>query len=260
MAQEDEPDLFPDANPTQPGRFEVDVKAQYFKGNLKSKEFRQTRWFRRLFLSVCAIAGLTMVWFSIKGIFAFHDWAESQSRHLLVFFALSESILLWAFIVLCLGIAFRKNPKWQQNDHAWLYALIFVALVSASDLYDLVFVPNNNTGYQIRHHPHWSAVTFQVDIAILLVGIGAFLYLFKRFQISYGLFEIVIGFSANMKVLRAMDLQRFQRLDINFDDIAKLAIFTYVISRGITNILEGNKKRVENSSQPNTATMDSPTP
>jgi hypothetical protein len=203
------------------------------------------RWKKRMVLVIGYSLLASFFLMSFVQWMHFNDWTERQSHNIALPIVAIQQTLLWAFIVATIILGARRNPDWRKHKFLWLYILIGVSvIVGGGDLRDLIFVPSNATGTQILKHPNRSAIIFQVDLVIFLIGIGALLYLFKhRNKLAYGISELLIGVISNLILFAHLNPANFRQLTISFDDAVKLCLFTYIISRGFGNVAEGVAER-----------------
>ena len=75
---------------------------------------------------------------------------------------------------------------------------------------------------------------------LLLTAFALFLYWFKpKTKILYGFSEILVAILSNLALIGRIDLSHIPQVTISWQDGIAMGAFTYLLSRGITNVIEG---------------------
>ena len=75
---------------------------------------------------------------------------------------------------------------------------------------------------------------------ILLIAVGIVIYLFKsKSQLLYGVSEIVIAVLSNLVLITRMDVSSSGHITLSGSDAISIVVFTYLLSRGIGNVVDG---------------------
>jgi hypothetical protein len=162
--------------------------------------------------------------------------------------------LYWA--ALCLSVVYgwfwlagkppNQNFRWLNRT---LAALVFAEATRLSILH---FTRGVYADMSARHHT-FVTVMFRTDfvIALLIVGLG--LYAFKQqSKLLYGCSEIIVGVIGQLKVITDLDLSQWPHFTLKRADAIAIAGLTYVLSRGVSNVVEGladEEKKAPQASQ-----------
>jgi hypothetical protein len=189
---------------------------------------------------VLALIG-AFLWGIIRGSDLLLFWAERQSHSTMIALAISEHVLIWVSVVIGLSLLLRSTPKGKTVELLWLYVLIGTSvLLSGGDLKDYMFLRTGARGHRILQHTAWSAIDFRLTLVTLLIGLGALLYLFKRhYKFIYGISEIIVGVFSTLKVFERTDATSLRQMNVQYVDAIALLLFTYLTSRGFSNVVEG---------------------
>jgi len=102
----------------------------------------------------------------------------------------------------------------------------------------------------VSRHPIYYQVAFRVNCVTILLIAAVGLYLFKqKSKIFYGTSEIVVAIFYNLTLIRHIDLSRIPKISVPTADIVGIAVFTYLLSRGFSNLAEGIDDRNKEKSK-----------
>ncbi len=86
--------------------------------------------------------------------------------------------------------------------------------------------------------------------AIALIIAGILLYLFKKYsKLLYGLSEIVLAVISNIALIERADISHLSTMTPKTSDILAFVVFTYLLSRGVSNAVEGVQERLDRSAR-----------
>jgi hypothetical protein len=121
---------------------------------------------------------------------------------------------------------------------AWGILLLF-SIVTTPLLQRLPFIGQSLGPLMIRHNEFYR-VTYQVYVVVFLAVLGACLYIFKqKSQLVFGLSEVAVAVISNATLVSKIDFTQFPQISTSTQDWIGICVFTYLLSRGVGNIVEG---------------------
>ncbi len=134
--------------------------------------------------------------------------------------------------------------------------LVLIPVVLAGLALDRLFGKND-----FVRHPLFYGVWVRTLFVLLLLTFGIALYFFKlKWKTYYGLSEIGLALLSNLAIIRSLDVSAFPRLSLGLDKLVAIGAFTYILSRGITNVAEGIQDRLAKQPEPPASTAPTATP
>ena len=89
-----------------------------------------------------------------------------------------------------------------------------------------------------------AVATINIVAFLLLVAFG--LYVFKKYwKFYYGISELIIGIASNVALLSRIDMPSLTHFKLVAQDYVGLSVFTYLLSRGMSNIFDGLQEQSE---------------
>jgi hypothetical protein len=204
-----------------------------------------------LCFAAVTVLGLWTVWHawshlphSAEGILT---WDERRSPTKRVFVAVS--LLALNASAACLYLLGRSLREGRLNfpivKVVTIYGGTFAALQIVGHFLTATFAHD-----LFVRHPLYFDIAFRTDVVIVLTAFAVFLYWFKsKAKMFYGFTEIVIGILSNLTLIGHLDISHFPRLILTTQDIIAFGAFTYLLSRGVSNVMEGAvsyRQRLEN--------------
>jgi hypothetical protein len=93
---------------------------------------------------------------------------------------------------------------------------------------------------ELRVHPLYIASLLRVNCVTILLIIGIGLYLFKQqSKLLYGISETAIAIVSNLALIQRIDLSHPPAIHVATADAVAIGVFTYLLSRGLANAVEG---------------------
>jgi hypothetical protein len=205
---------------------------------------------------------ISMGFLFLVGIVGFHYWIEPRLNEKMIPFWEASNRLpaglaigltittLLATVSYILFLAYQETNAFdssKQNKLFWLYitvaALVGFQLLSAA----IYFAVERHLILSVVPLPQRRRDLMLQGYSVLFVlTIGIAIYLFKqRAKFLYGLTEITIGVLANLDFLKDIHESEFPRLPLNSAVLIKLAVFTYLLSRGVANAVEGVQEWID---------------
>lgn len=170
-------------------------------------------------------------------------WVETHRRVLYLEMLLTAGGLVGTvYIVYWISARIKPPPR---PD----YRLIKVMLATWSLIvcFDTISYLQKRDFYeQLRvRHPTEFYLHVRADLVAVLFLVGAGLYWFKRkSKLYYGLSEVGIALISNFRLVRGIiDVSRPKLFEISRDDAILIGVFTYLLGRGIGNVVEGLDER-----------------
>jgi hypothetical protein len=171
---------------------------------------------------------------------AFITWAEQGGS---AFIVTGYVLVLAGFTVLMLFVIDRTFHIFRlSKSHSfyWLRVTFLIFVFSEIEWIGSVYI--NATflsAFNLRHPIYFQAVIRANCVAVFLIA-GSGLYLLKqRTKLVYGVSEIAISVASNLALLHKIDLSQAPKISIATADAVAFGVFTYLLSRGIGNVVEG---------------------
>jgi hypothetical protein len=78
--------------------------------------------------------------------------------------------------------------------------------------------------------------------------VGLLLYLFKKYlKIFYGLSQIVIAILTDLSLLRDSNITHMPARDLSPLGLFAFAAFTFLLSKGVTDVVDGVQEKIDKS-------------
>lgn len=172
----------------------------------------------------------------------------------LVLFALNVFIVFLGF----LGRYLRKGRL--RIPYVKFFA-IYLGYLAIAQLVGYFVVTRISPTLFVRHQLY-VGVFLRTDAVLLLTAFALFLYWFKsKTKILYGFSEILIAILSNLALIGRIDLSHIPQVTISWQDGIAMGAFTYLLSRGITNVIEGAsvyRDRFENLARNDSSPVPTP--
>lgn len=179
-----------------------------------------------------------------------------QTRSTTAAEALVIIVTLGFIFVGVVGFSGRSAEQLFQKERQtlrWLYPVLTLTVITST--WDML--------EHFDHESHlWSGsaemfrVSLHCDVIVLLLAVGTGVYLFKRTsKFWYGVSEIAVGIVANINHVENINWTKFPRIEVPWQDKVAIVLFVYLLSRGISNVIEATTERVEKTNQ---TSMDEP--
>ena len=143
--------------------------------------------------------------------------------------------------------AFQKSRK---KPLYWLHLTLgYLAFIVLSQFGVLIYGQRVHGAYSEKHHVYYDVMLRSI-FAIALIIAGILLYLFKKYsKLLYGLSEIVLAVISNIALIERADISHLSTMTPKTSDILAFVVFTYLLSRGVSNAVEGVQERLDRSAR-----------
>ena len=167
-----------------------------------------------------------------------------------------------AVIVAGLGYALFKYKAFRKSREKplfWLWITFgYLAFVVLSQFFSM-FMGHKLYGSYIEKHHIYYDVQLRSIFAIGLILVGILLYQFKKAsKFFYGLSEIALAVISNLALIERADITHVSTFTVRTPDLVAFAAFTYILSRGISNTVEGVQERIDARSRLDGSTIIPP--
>ena len=116
---------------------------------------------------------------------------------------------------------------------------IYIAYLGAVQIIGYVLLGIAFPTFLIRH-PLYFGVLIRTAAVMLMTSFAIFIYFFKeQSKFLYGLSEVVIAVLSNLALIGRIDFSKMPHVIGSGTDVIALCAFTYLLSRGISNMMEG---------------------
>jgi hypothetical protein len=168
------------------------------------------------------------------------DWFEHRDPRVIVATLTMLMITAPVIFLLLLDKVFGIGQLPATHPFHWLKLLFgFCVLAEASWFVGVYVQYQHYSDFNTRYPIYFSAL-LRVNCAALLLITGIGLYLLKQqSKMVYGLSEIAVALTSNIALIKNIDLSRAPTISLHTTDFVGLAVFTYLLSRGISNVSEG---------------------
>ena len=203
-------------------------------------EKKMIRWFVGIKLVLIGLA----YWIFWKKIVALNEWAMGGLTKLGAGFVVVAALFLFLKSLALLLIrnwvkhdAFRKSAK---DGVFWLTitlrALIHAQLAQLAGLLGAEYFAK----HLVQKYSLFYTVLIRTNFVTAVLIVGVALYLFKkRSKFLYGLSEVALAITSNSAIILRLDIEHFPLVPLKTSDVVPLMAFTYLLSRGISNVAEG---------------------
>jgi hypothetical protein len=162
-------------------------------------------------------------------------------------------------IAITAGVLYLLHTKFDifslpsTHNFYWLRVVFFVFAFFEIEWVAMIFVNYRVFSEQVSRHLLYYQVAFRVNCVTILLIAAVGLYLFKqKSKIFYGTSEIIVAIFYNLALIRHIDLSHIPKISVPTADIVGLAVFTYLLSRGFSNLAEGIDERSKEKAKPAT--------
>ena len=217
---------------------ELDIK-QKSRPNLRTRQ----RLIMYAFLwAVClsTIGGLVWsIYWTFRHLDQMMTWIESKGTVGLVAYGTIGSIVTLPASVA--GVAFITRRVYKNSDGKlrWVYgtATYFIVIF----IYAAVTIPLMRMWFPtVWRHTKLISLFYEIRIITFLISSGLLLYAFKqKAQFLFGATEVLVAIIANLALLGRLDLPNSNLANIPSQDWIGIAVFTYLLSRGVGNVVDG---------------------
>lgn len=174
------------------------------------------------------------------------SWIEKRSPHLVVLHAIAFFILP---IALFLFILYKKSHAFEKSRARPLYWLHLTIAALTGLLVSLLcwyLVFRQSFGGHFASHSFYYNVLARSILCTGLLLVGILLYLFKKYlKIFYGLSQIVIAILSSLTLLQKSDLNHMPALDLSSIGLFAFVAFTFLLSKGVSDVVEGVQERID---------------
>jgi hypothetical protein len=162
-------------------------------------------------------------------------------------------------LAIALFLAYRKTgafTKEHSSPDYWIYVTLSVlALIFGSN--SLMYL-NHRYGTSAGSHPtpqNMMDFIFIVSTVLFLITLGVALALFKKSKrLWYGISEILVGIVGNVGTFKDLSESHAIKFFSSFDNLSKIVVFTYLLSRGASNVIEAVTKIQEDKAKKSSET------
>jgi hypothetical protein len=133
----------------------------------------------------------------------------------------------------------RNFYNWDGADKYWHYVVLVVAVSQAFQIIPFfVMIRSEMTGNRNVHLA--STIFAKSELVTVLLVLGILVYLVKVWsKILFGIAEVTLALLSNSALIKSLDLTGFPKIKITTEQALAIFAFTYLLSRGISNAIEG---------------------
>jgi len=202
-----------------------------------------------LFVLLAVFAGVWLISHGDSALTSFEDWflraLEQRGMGYIGTWAVACVLLLIAIYINLAFQMFHALERSRANLYYWLKVLLRSLFVLAPIILIGLALDRRFGKNDFVKHPIFYEVWVRTLFVVLLLAFGILLFFFKlKWKMYYGLSEIGLALLSNLAVIRSLDVSAFPRLALSPDRILAIGVFTYLLSRGITNVAEGFQDRL----------------
>jgi hypothetical protein len=174
----------------------------------------------------------------------FVTWLNQHNPVYIVLLVLCVYAVLFGAMIY---MAHRKLRLFDlRKDHPFYWAKVLFLFVTFIVLWSGFTFYRTSSDYSTLYavYPTYGATVAKVAAVLVLTNIGIGLYLFKQYsKLLYGLSEIALAVASNLALLNRIDFSHAPKIILSSTDAIGIAAFTYLLSRGVTNFVEGFDER-----------------
>jgi hypothetical protein len=150
------------------------------------------------------------------------------------------SVSMTALLIKMAFDTVRKFDSWEEDAEGkyWYYVLLVVVISQTFQIVPIFLILRSL--YTGQADTNSMAVFARIEIVMLLLILGICMYLLKLKTKSYfGMAEIGVALVSNSALIKSIDLSGFPRIKVTTTEALAIGAFTYLLSKGISNMLEG---------------------
>lgn len=143
-------------------------------------------------------------------------------------------------IALTLGAAYSAFGVFSGHTSGskWLYTTLGALALQECALFVRLAMGLDRS--RISQHLKFYSVHLRFHFVVSLLVIGMLLYLFKKAsKLLYGFSEIVIAIATQLALINGINLTNLSESTLSSTQIIGIGGLTYVLARGVTNVVEG---------------------
>jgi len=131
-----------------------------------------------------------------------------------------------------------RLPK--THSFYWLRVTFVILVFSEIDWFGTAYISSTwFSAFCVRHPVYYAAVIRANCVTILLVAATGIYLLKQATKLVYGISEITVSVVSNLTLVRHIDISHAPKISVPTADAVAFVVFTYLLSRGISNLVEG---------------------